>query len=353
MNYKLTAKYIVKKALSRLTKVEVKIHRVCITANKFSRNGNAELSFSPSQPNPLWSKKKFRKATFLTGPNGEKASIHHDKIDEFGDYSRNVRVETSDSNPEFLACLDEILSVPKVTLAEYAIDFKCCSPEAARDMFYLLRRYLFFPEKYHLIKIYGGEFYGWGDTPAENRVYTVQNKAKNTAVNMYERGPDKAKQWANGHPFWSSEDIDRVRLEFRFTNNENDYHLRKNGIVKLSRFIGDPHFTEMIIGKFAFCENKPDCEYPQEDENFSIEDDSGCTECFQAMFRHIKSEEKYPYGFKVEAKRMKPFMDMFETAVKKAARKWSKKAKKLGYSGLYPRRQTTTYEDLDKYLEDL
>ena len=100
------------------------------------------------------------------------------------------RFHTSQSSQAALMALhDDMPGYPdlQVSSLEYTIDFFCHSRESVNNLFYLLRRYMFFPYA-KSTRMEGGEFSGWNESRIENAVYHIY-MGKNHAK-IYERGND-------------------------------------------------------------------------------------------------------------------------------------------------------------------
>ena len=153
------------------------------------------------------------------------------------------RFHTSQSSKEALWALYEDFPSLKVSSLEYAIDFFCDSPQSVNHLFYLLRRYMFFPYA-QATSMEGGEFLGWNEPRTENAVYHV-HLGKNHAK-IYERGNDD--NGFDDRKGWPHKNVNRVRLEFTFGRP----FLVRNKIKSLRSLVKDAKFHRICSPRIQF-----------------------------------------------------------------------------------------------------
>ncbi len=323
---------IVYQSINGVERIKCHIHRVRISAGSLKREACENITFSPAFKNKTWGKKYYTSIMFIHGKNTEKATVH------LGRHNPNIPmplyfIETSHSSPSFLLDLLSMFGSAKMSSVEYALDFYCKSPEAANALFYLLRRYCYFPRWSGKILTYGGEYVGWGDVPAENQVYKVFNKSKKrrNAVKVYERGPDAKKRIKCSKPYWKRKDIDRVRLEFTEKNKGNSCLLSRLGIREFQGFIKSPRFIRVFRNKFEFAVFTGKS-LPNEFDDYNSPDKYGCCESFQAEYKAAKLKGINTSRSKVKSQLIpKSFLKRIQKAIRSGEKRWQRDLRKACY----------------------
>lgn len=180
-----------------------------------------------------------------------------------------------------LAC-----KIPEIEISsvEYSIDIFCDDYAKVSNLFYLLRRYLYFPYR-DRTDCRGGDFDGVDCERTENCAWRVWNKAQGKkCLTVYERGPDSKKKGLG----WKTDDVDRVRIEYLAKNESKVF--KKFGITRLSEFVKKPYFCEIMSNKFNFRRFKSNLQFPSDWNDFNTRDNSGYLECFQEEY--IKAKQK-------------------------------------------------------------
>ena len=202
-------------------------------------------------------------------------------------YFPRFRFHTSQSSQAALMALhDDMGGYPdlKVSSLEYTIDFFCESCEAVSNLFYLLRRYMFFPYAKSTF-MNGGDFGGWNEPRDENAVYHIN--MGDIHAKIYERGGND-----NGFPKrkgWPHKNVDRVRLEFTFERN----FLARNHISDISDLIKDTKFYQLCSPRIQFKNFKASSPFPKDWENYTAADKDGNIECLMEENFKAKREGNF------------------------------------------------------------
>lgn len=174
----------------------------------------------------------------------------------------------------------------EVSSVEYSIDMFCENYKKVSALFYILRRYMYFPYRDKTV-CKGGAFGGIESERTENCAWFIWDKAHGAkCLTVYERGSDDKKDGAG----WKIEDIDRVRVEFVAKNKTKVF--KNNGITKLSDFVKNPHFHKIVSDKFDFRRFKSSSQFPKDWDDFNAPDNSGYLECFQEEYISAKQKCK-------------------------------------------------------------
>ncbi|MFA4901887.1 MAG: hypothetical protein WC600_03990 [Desulfobaccales bacterium] len=197
------------------------------------------------------------------------------------------RFHTSQSSQVALMGLyDEFPGFPelKVSSLEYAIDFFCHSHESLNHLFYLLRRYMFFPYAHETL-MRGDEFLGWNEPRKYNTVYHVDmgiNHAK-----IYERGNDD--KGLKGRSGWLHKKVNRVRLEFTFGR---PFLVRKD-LTDLHSLVNDAKFHQLCSPRIYFKNFKASSPFPKDWENYTATNKDGNIECLMEEFFKAKRDAQF------------------------------------------------------------
>jgi hypothetical protein len=252
------------------------------------------------------------------------------------------RIHTSQSNPKVFSFLIKALPRLKISSMEYAIDFFCKDNDSASDLFYLLRRYMFFPNA-KKIRLICDSAFGWREPRKINAVFKIyfaaggKHNTKATRVNtyakIYERGDDNA--GFKNREGWPQRKVDRVRLEFAFRRTA----LRKIGIESLgSLFVHGPKFYEACAKRIQFKNFKPSSPYPKDWEDYLATDNSGNMESLQEEILKAKREgkRKNPYQCLEDTPRLMRLKKKILRAIKQYDDEWLIKCKMTGiYDDLF------------------
>lgn len=160
----------------------------------------------------------------------------------------------------------------------------------------------------------------WFTDREQNAVYRVGKYWK-----AYERGSDKLKQYdeQKEDPYWHFEDLNRVRIEFTAHN----YYLRKLHIKKLSDFLKNPRFKEMLL-RFQFKKFKPTQGLPGEFDDYTATDGYGNKDCFMEEYSRAKELGiKNRCQYSVKDKMMGKLIHRIAAKIDRVEKKWIKKRK--------------------------
>ena len=183
------------------------------------------------------------------------------------------RFHTSQSSQAALMALhDDMPGYPDlhVSSLEYAIDFFCHTRESVNNLFYLLRRYMFFPYA-KSTRMEGGEFLGWNESRIENAVHHIEMGANHAKI--YERGDDDS--GFDDRKGWPHENVDRIRLEFTFGRN----FLASNQITDISYLVEDAKFFKLCSPRIQFKNFTSSSPFPKDWEDYNAADENGNIEC--------------------------------------------------------------------------
>lgn len=217
----------------------------------------------------------------------------------------------------------------KISNIEYRLDFFCHDNIEAGKLFAILRWYLYFPRK-QATSIVGGNFTGMDIDRNENCVMHVWNdkKYKRKYITLYERGPDSKKQrYKNKNKFyWSHEDVDRVRFEYKVNKKKDNKNIN---LSSLSKFIKDPNFRNVMLPHFNFkvFQSKKGLPEPYA-YNYETDDIDGNSECFQIEYLAAKDKNIRPSDHTATPKDMAWLLNKIDQALIDAEERWQRKVKK-------------------------
>lgn len=328
-------------ALSGIGFIKPKLHWIALSgnANSYSRI-LTELGGIFPGPRPITrpDRKQYNRWGYIGG--GQYIIYWWPKEGHF-DY---FMLATSNSTPEELWDLYGKVGDLKISSVEYTIDFFCKGPEAVNNLYFLFRRYSYFPNKTK-VRFLGGHFDGWNEPREENSVYHIGQDIK-----IYERGPDRAKIKGGG---WKYEKVNRVRFEITLRRGGRGHNklLIKHELDYLSDLLKDPKFGEVMLDKINFrafdgrninlltekedylnvTEDKQYKNRIQEVEKHVKKYHLGTLETFQVQYilaQHILNVRN-PAQYMIEADGFKPLQNKIKTAVDKFEKKWAETIKKL------------------------
>lgn len=260
-------------------------------------------------------------------------SLHYWSPSNRPDY----KIKVTDPTAEALVELNLRVADLTVSYAEYAVDFMCEEAKYVPYVHGLLRRYLLFPGYRGAVYAGGMPFLGGDDDRIENSVSYFSNAGEEVnAVKVYERGPDDARGWKDGKPWWHMDDVDRVRMELIFSKGRGSYHLKKHGIKHLVAFAICPEMKAMLDGRFQFCvfrekeykerEKTRKRTYPLESDHYFELDESGGIESFHLECLAAEKRGGNVQNYCVEAKSMAPLMRRVQKALGDYDAQWKRTA---------------------------
>jgi hypothetical protein len=283
--------FIIRTALSGITHINPLIHRSmffidrCSYAEVEARLGKIRVLSPQESAVYLERQPGYEQVGFIKRKLGV-LTVYFNPYEAYWPW---FRFHTSQSSKKALWALYEDFPSLKVSSLEYAIDFFCDSPQSVNHLFYLLRRYMFFPYAQETF-MEGGEFLGWNEPRTENAVYHIhlgENHAK-----IYERGNDK--NGIEGREGWLHKNVNRVRLEFTFYRT----FLVRNKIISLRSLVKNAKFHRICSRRIQFKNFKNPSPFPKTWENYTAEDEDGNSDClmeeyFKAREGKIKNVRQY------------------------------------------------------------
>lgn len=272
MKNKIPAGGIVKIALDGIVSIKPLLHRIVVSQQDYNLDIiKTKLRVpNPRKANEEDNKKypKYRRATNNNNLLGGRVSLYFDRMSAGPSLVANVIGQSEDGATPFalLRRLSKALPEGKVSSVEYAIDIYCEDHVAVANLYYLLRRYMFFRNR-DSTSMKGGGFIGWEGgcqvERRENSVYTVWNKARDNIIKIYERGAESKRRESGG---WKHVDVDRVRLEFVIPRSSKI--LSENNIGDLSSFYKKPRFSSVLRQRVSFKIFTHSNLLPGEDDNY-------------------------------------------------------------------------------------
>jgi len=246
----------------------------------------------------------------------------------------DVKIEVVSPTPSSLVELAARIPRIKISSVEYAVDFMCQSPSHVAEVHWLLRRYGYFPYRSGKVEIVGGEYLGMDIDRVENCVTYIWNGASEpNGIKAYERGGDGCMIKREGRPpCWHVKNLDRLRLEFTFTNSRDRTAMDYLGIRGLSGFAESPKMSEMFEGEFRFCCFDGSSQLPAEWEDYTTLDSSGAVDCFQCEFLKAKDVVKGANQYIVDSDLMEPLMLKVQSALRHHDIAWQRESMALLYS---------------------
>lgn len=240
-----------------------------------------------------------------------------------------VRPTHNDSMPESsylqsLILLNNEIPHLRISSIEFFVDFFCADPNAVSNLFYVLRRYLWFKRKGRT-RLKGGEYTGMHIARTENIVMHVSNSAGNDAKwKLYERGREKYGHDA-AEQGWPHSDVIKVRLEV--TLKRKDKTSTQYGLDTLDDLIERPNFKGILYDNIHFMCFKQPSTYPQEYDVYGATDMTGCVDCFQEQYLKVKSERDASEQQIVESELMRSLKERIFDAVQRAEGHWQRRAR--------------------------
>jgi hypothetical protein len=202
-------------------------------------------------------------------------------------YYPKFRFHTNQSSQDALMALyDDSTGFPELEVSslEYAIDFFCHSHESVHHLFYLLRRYMFFPHA-KSTRMRGDKSLGWNESRTENAVYHVDMGTNHAKI--YERGDDD--NGFDDRKGWPHKNVNRVRLEFTFGR---PFLVGKN-ITDLNSLIIDPKFHQLCSPRIQFKHFKATSPYPKYYEEYTATDKYGNSGTLMEEVFKAKRDRKF------------------------------------------------------------
>lgn len=126
----------------------------------------------------------------------------------------NSYFTTSHSSYELFEKLHKALPDLKVSSLEYTIDLYCKDEQHIADLFYLLRKNMYF-SRGKITASKGGRVDGADLVRTTNSVYQVNLDSRSRYIKIYERGNDEDKSGIK-KKVWQHGDCNRVRIEFTY-----------------------------------------------------------------------------------------------------------------------------------------
>ena len=317
MSYLLSPKHIIRTARGGITKIRPLIHQSKFFIEKCSygeveeRLGKIRV-LSPQESSMYLDREPgYRQVGYLPRKLGVLTVFFNPKES----WWPRFRFHTSQSSKEALWALYKDFPSLKVSSLEYAIDFFCDSSASANHLFYLLRRYMFFPYAQET-SMDGGPFLGWDEPRKYNSVYHV-HLGKNHAK-IYERGDDdNGLEEGEG---WLHKNVNRVRIEFTFAR----LFLVRNKVDSLGSLAKDAQFHRIVSPRIQFKNFKASSPFPKDWHNYTAADEDGNIECLMEEIFKAKKEGKLknPRQYLEDNPMLKPFKQKILKRLRKFDSRW-------------------------------
>jgi len=193
---------------------------------------------------------------------------------------------TSDVSRKLLTAIYKALPNWNVSNVEYTIDLFCADQQHVADLFYLLRKNMYFPRG-KITSTKGGRLDGVDIIRTTNAVYQVNYNSKSRYIKIYERGDDKDKKVSAERKkgYWSHKDCNRVRIEFTYKRPR----LKLKSPCTLQQLLSDTNMIQLlgdsqnkrIIQEINFKNFKQNRGLPSPYDTYPSKDNKGHNECFQ------------------------------------------------------------------------
>lgn len=234
--------------LSRITSIEVMLHRVEMCGPYlYWQLGRRLPPITVINDNDDLSYPGYRKISAVNNFMGRKLTIRTNPPE---DNPRKSKLTIIKPKKEHIGFFADNFNRYSMVSVEYTLDFKCGNPSEARNLFNLLKRYMYVP----YCRPAGLKFYDNGGNQSINRTLRYGSSK------LYERGPDK--KMIGARQGWYFQDIDRVRWEFTAKRDQ----LKEKDVYSVSYFYQNPNFNDMLRFKggrsrfrfVMFDEKRPD-----------------------------------------------------------------------------------------------
>jgi hypothetical protein len=243
---------IIKDVLNNIEKVECKIHNLKFTGNYTYQNivdsiGNIKLDSSYKKYSDGSYEERYFKNIHGTNLSIKLHPIHKKR------FLPQCEIKLVYKKHKSIAALAKHLPELNVSSVEYAIDlFQHTgkhTPQNVRNLFLLLRHYLY---RKGFNKT---EFY----TNWENYTYYIGTKKD---FKIYERGKDKpsSQRVRSEEKGWEFNELDRLRIEYTIKRA----NIKKMGLGKITEFVQDCKFNEIMKNRFDFRVFKSNSDFPME-----------------------------------------------------------------------------------------
>ena len=306
------------RALSQVVKVKAHVHRVSLSADE-EMEERLRWAFNEK------AHRLKHKAKDWYQKKGIIHTYYGSLIIFYGKPRANMRevlIQTADTSPKLFGFLANVAPDLLVSSAEFSVDLIVGKHEPVADLFCAVRRNAYFPRWSGEILLFGDCFAGWGDTPQLNRVYKVLRAGGGRSIKVYERGPDRFRQKSfDGTPFWSREDLDRVRIEV--TLDRSDTLNKQKVLGKVGEFVAAPNIYGVIDRHVQFKCFAGSNVLPSEFDSYRALDNSGYDQSFQAEYREAKDSVQNPSQYLMDASCMVSFRKRLLRAARKTDRDWS------------------------------
>lgn len=274
----------VRDALAGITRISALIHRVRLSVPKSSLQDVTSVigtgKVYPKTLNKWHQLPQYNKVSYHTYREFA-TTLYSSPRQQF---LPNFMLILNNHNQGVLSSLAKGIPDLKVSSAEYAIDVYCKEPASVSRLYYILRRYMYFPRRMRPTTV-GGKFNGIYVDRETNSAYYVWQRAKSKKdIVVYERGDDAYKK----NKGWPYNKIDRVRIEFLIRSRK----LSQFGISELAEFVKDNKFNRIIKDRFRFCRFENSQLLPSWSQDYNSKDLSGNCESFQQEFVSAKGSIK-------------------------------------------------------------
>jgi hypothetical protein len=201
------------------------------------------------------------------------------------------------SSAEFKLLYELYKKMPDLSLSyiEYTIDLFCKNHFEVADLFYVLRKNIYFPWANNTITR-GGRLTGIDLNRTTNALFQVNAQSRTRYLKIYERGNDENKKFTPKRNIgrWNHKDCDRVRIEYVYKKNK----LNKKGPYSLKNLFEDVNFLQIIgldkktegrksINEIRFKKFKEHRDLPQYWDDYKAETNNK-SNCFIETYIHSR-----------------------------------------------------------------
>jgi len=261
--------------MANLDRIEIKLHRFCFSGPyKWADVDGVFGIIKKLDPDD---DSKYNKFGVI---NSEYGKITVELWPKFPTKKIQCLMRIVDPSLDFLYDLSNKL--PKMTPyeGEYTVDLFFKDKQRIQKYFRVLYRYIWLKWRDDCYLISNKHLNAKSRT--ENAVF------KSDKLKMYERGPDDKEKKRDGHPYWESSDVDRIRIEYTASNDD----FENNGLRDLKEFVKNPKFFSILNNKFEFSIFTESNRTIKEFDNYCYRDKNGHSGAFTIQRLHLKKKIK-------------------------------------------------------------
>jgi hypothetical protein len=225
-------------------------------------------------------------------------------------------------------------AIPELDLSyiEYTIDLYCKNSNAVIDLFYALRKNIYFPWG-NKTRTSGGAFYGIDNERTINAIFQVNVQSSTRYLKIYERGHDKDKEYTPKKKIgrWKHKNCDRVRIEYVYKRPKT----KQKGPSTLLALLKNPIFLQIIgkhnegrsIDEIRFKKFKNRAGLPQYWEEYPAQDDRGHHDCFIQEYKEARKRMRNANQHIEDHDCFNALKSKIDSAIIKFNKKWEKEFK--------------------------